>query len=133
MAQEKTVERAAANPGANSADQMGAGSAGVLRAPAAVYGANRQELCPCLSLLSARADVIGLTQLRTHVLPNTLPACDTQRDENSCAANLCFQTYLPKPKDFPTWKKGCWDSENSPRVGWKVMQEDNSYSKCHQD
>lgn len=66
------MEEAAANPGANGAEQTGAGSTEVLWAPAAVYSANRQELCPRRSLLSARADVIGLTQLRTHVPPNTL-------------------------------------------------------------
>lgn len=95
MTQEKAMEQAAANPGANSAEQMGAGSAGVLQAPAAVYRANRQELCPCLSLLSAQADVISLTQLRTHVLCNMLPSCDTQHDENSCAANLTLLSDVP--------------------------------------
>lgn len=36
--------------------------------------------------------------------------------------------YLPKSDDFPTGKKSCWDSENSPRVGWKVVKEDDGYS-----
>lgn len=76
MAQEKTEEWAAANPGANSAEQMGAGSAGALRAPAAVYGANRQELCPCPSLLrhGLMLSVLpgsGHTYCLTHCLPVT--------------------------------------------------------------
>lgn len=95
MAQDKVMEEAAANPGANGAEQIGAGSAGVLWVPAAVYGAKRQELCPCLSLLSTRADVICLTQLRTHVLRNTLPSCDTQRDENLWAAKLTLLSDIP--------------------------------------